>query len=247
MISGKYLFDANDVLYSKIRPYLRKVVMAGSPGLCSSDIYPLKVAEGEILAEFLKWRLLAADFTAYADAESRRARMPKLNRDQLFSWAFALPPLSEQRQVVNRLCAQLAAVARARAAAEARLAATKALGACHLRNAFNSGEATHWPRVPLRSLAEIVSGVTLGRKLPSAPLRAVPYVTVANVKDGNLDLANVRTIAVSEVEIAKWRLRQGDLLLTEGGDPDKLGRGTFWDGQIPECIHQNHIFRVRST
>jgi type I restriction enzyme S subunit len=48
-----------------------------------------------------------------------------------------------------------------------------------------------------------------------------------------------------EEEIRRFRLRRGDVLLTEGGDPDKLGRGTYWQDEIDECIHQNHIFRVR--
>jgi len=90
-----------------------------------------------------------------------------------------------------------------------------------------------------------VSGVTLGRKLRNGDTRTVPYLRVANVKDGHLDLSDVNRIEATDAEIQKLRLRFGDLLLTEGGDPDKLGRGTFWKGEIDECIHQNHIFRVR--
>jgi type I restriction enzyme, S subunit len=55
----------------------------------------------------------------------------------------------------------------------------------------------------------------------------------------------LKTIEASEDEINRYRLQRNDLLLTEGGDPDKLGRGTLWSGEIPECIHQNHVFRVR--
>ena len=90
-----------------------------------------------------------------------------------------------------------------------------------------------------------MSGVTLGRKLRGGGTRAVPYLRVANVKDGYLDLTNVYQLEATDAEIEKCRLEFGDLLLTEGGDPDKLGRGTFWGEQISECIHQNHIFRVR--
>ncbi len=57
----------------------------------------------------------------------------------------------------------------------------------------------------------------------------------------------VKTIEATQEEIARYRLLPNDLLLTEGGDPDKLGRGTLWGGEIAECIHQNHIFRVRLT
>ena len=57
----------------------------------------------------------------------------------------------------------------------------------------------------------------------------------------------MKTIEATEAEITRYRLLDGDLLLTEGGDPDKLGRGTLWRSELPECIHQNHIFRVRVT
>jgi type I restriction enzyme S subunit len=93
-------------------------------------------------------------------------------------------------------------------------------------------------------VGEIVSGVTLGRPI-DAGARRVPYLRVANVKDGYLDLSSVYEIEGTSSEIGRLRLRGGDLLLTEGGDPDKLGRGCVWAGQIPDCIHQNHIFRVR--
>jgi len=73
----------------------------------------------------------------------------------------------------------------------------------------------------------------------------LPYMRVANVQDGRIVLDEVKTIEVSEAEGLRYRLRAGDVLLTEGGDPDKLGRGAVWHGEIGDCIHQNHIFRVR--
>lgn len=102
-----------------------------------------------------------------------------------------------------------------------------------------------WPTVPLREAAEIAAGITLGRKTPEANLTPVPYLRVANVQDGQLDLSEVKSVDASPREIEKWRLQDGDLLLTEGGDLDKLGRGTCWREQLPLCIHQNHIFRLR--
>jgi type I restriction enzyme S subunit len=102
-----------------------------------------------------------------------------------------------------------------------------------------------WQRVPLGEVGEIASGVTLGRRLRGGRTRNVPYLRVANVKDAHLDLSDVYEIEATEEEIENLRLRVGDLLLTEGGDADKLGRGTLWRGELPLCIHQNHIFRVR--
>jgi len=89
--------------------------------------------------------------------------------------------------------------------------------------------------------------VTKGRKLNGTPTRLVPYLAVANVQDKALQLDNIKSIEATEEEIARYRLQEDDLVLTEGGDPDKLGRGTLWNGELAECIHQNHIFRVRLT
>ena len=68
---------------------------------------------------------------------------------------------------------------------------------------------------------------------------------VANVKDGHLDLSEIKFIEATPNEIERYKLEPGDVLLTEGGDNDKLGRGALWHGEITSCIHQNHIFRVR--
>ena len=71
------------------------------------------------------------------------------------------------------------------------------------------------------------------------------YLAVSNVQDRFLKMDVVKTIDATEDEIDRCRLCRDDILLTEGGDPDKLGRGTLWKEQLPECIHQNHVFRVR--
>lgn len=99
--------------------------------------------------------------------------------------------------------------------------------------------------VTLGELAGVVSGITKGRKTKTDALREVPYLAVSNVQDRFLKMNVVKTIEATEDEINRFRLCRDDILLTEGGDPDKLGRGTLWKEQLPECIHQNHVFRVR--
>ncbi|MBO5570827.1 MAG: restriction endonuclease subunit S, partial [Clostridia bacterium] len=69
---------------------------------------------------------------------------------------------------------------------------------------------------------------------------------VANVQGSYTDLSNVATIKVTSEESAKYRLQAGELLMTEGGDRDKLGRGTIWHGEIDPCLHQNHVFALRT-
>lgn len=101
------------------------------------------------------------------------------------------------------------------------------------------------PVFPLVEVADIAAGITLGQKTRNVELVEVPYLRVANVQDGHLLIDDLKTIAATRREIEKLALKDGDLLLTEGGDLDKLGRGACWRDQVPLCIHQNHIFRVR--
>ena len=103
-----------------------------------------------------------------------------------------------------------------------------------------------WEIYHLGKIAEIGAGLTLGKKLSGPGTLELPYLRVANVQDGYLDLADIKTIRLLEEDIPKYLLQPGDVLMTEGGDFDKLGRGTIWQGQIPICLHQNHIFRVRT-
>lgn len=99
--------------------------------------------------------------------------------------------------------------------------------------------------VPLTTVADVVSGVAKGSDLKGKQTRVVPYIRVANVQDGFLNLSEIKEIEATERDIEKYVLQPGDILMTEGGDFDKLGRGAMWSGEVTECIHQNHIFRVR--
>ena len=102
LISGKYTFTKGMVLYSKIRPNLNKVAIPTFDGICSADMYPLSVKEKA--TNIFVWRLLLSkDFLDYAIKQSGRARMPKLNREALFSYSFSLPPLSLQQQFASKI------------------------------------------------------------------------------------------------------------------------------------------------
>jgi type I restriction enzyme S subunit len=102
-----------------------------------------------------------------------------------------------------------------------------------------------WPMTRLRDIAEIGTGITLGHEPGAVYSREYPYLRVANVQDGYIDIDDIKTIRIFPSEFTRYQLQKGDILLTEGGDFDKLGRGAVWDGAIPGCLHQNHIFRVR--
>ena len=102
-----------------------------------------------------------------------------------------------------------------------------------------------WCWATVDQLGNVGSGITKGGKKRDVARRAVPYLRVANVQRGWLDLRVVKTILASEDEIRRYSLESGDVLFNEGGDRDKLGRGCVWRGDVSECLHQNHVFRVR--
>lgn len=105
-----------------------------------------------------------------------------------------------------------------------------------------------WEVAKLQYCATIRSGITLGKKYPEGiELVERPYLRVANVQNGGVTLDNLKTIEVSSEEDSQYRLSAGEVLMTEGGDRDKLGRGCVWQGQVEPCLHQNHIFALRTN
>lgn len=229
------------------------MVVSGAPGLpgilavdaCIHDGFVgfRDVDQTIVLNSFLFYFLKYANVTT--DSQAAGAIFRNLTTDQIKDIEIALPPRSEQERIVAILNEQMEAVERSRIATKAQLEAAKALPAAYLRTVFNSPDAQQWQVKRLGDVGDIGAGITLGRNVDNVNTRSVPYLRVANVKDGYLDLSDVYKTEATEAEIKKCQLKYGDILLTEGGDPDKLGRGTFWEEQISECIHQNHIFRVR--
>ena len=103
----------------------------------------------------------------------------------------------------------------------------------------------HWDVRTLKSLSDLQTGLTLGKRYDGEAMTTRPYLRVANVQDGYLVLDDIAEVEVPVRDVARFELRMGDVLMTEGGDFDKLGRGHVWKEQLARCLHQNHIFAVR--
>lgn len=175
------------------------------------------------------------------------AKIPDTGYNRHFKWVkeleFQLPSRNEQDDVVKRLD-KLCVVISAR---QQQLAKLDELVKARFVEMFGDMllNPMAWPEVALETLADIVSGITKGRKVKKQTLLEVPYMAVSNVKDGYIDWTTVKTILATEQEIEQYRLFPDDVLMTEGGDPDKVGRGAIIKEPLENCIHQNHIFRVR--
>jgi type I restriction enzyme, S subunit len=176
-------------------------------------------------------------------AQGAGGAQPNINQQIIRDTQLPLPPLPEQKRIAAILD-KAASIRRKRH--EAVWLAEELLRSAFL-DMFGDPVTNPkgWKEAALTDVAEIVSGVTKGRKLDGKQTVLAPYLRVANVQDGYLNLSEIKEIEVLPSDIDKYRLLDGDILLTEGGDPDKLGRGTVWRAHIEDCIHQNHIFRVR--
>ncbi len=114
-----------------------------------------------------------------------------------------------------------------------------------LRSAFQvAGMPAPWPTVALGSVGKVTYGI---QKCPGnrPGTHARPYLRVANVQRGLLDLREIKTINVPDEDMPKLRLEIGDILLCEGNSAELVGRGAIWGGEIDDCVHQNRVLRVR--
>jgi len=102
-----------------------------------------------------------------------------------------------------------------------------------------------WENKQLSEVAEIRSGIAKNSNVTVSDPVSVHYLRVANVQDGYLDLTDMSQIQLPKGELSRFAVLPGDLLMNEGGDRDKLGRGAIWNGQYQPCVHQNHVFVVR--
>lgn len=220
-ISPKYLFEPGDVLYSKLRPYLRKVVVAEKQGLCSADMYPIHVNRDQVDSDWMKWHLLGRQFTEYAVRESARARMPKLNRDQLLAYRLSLPPLAEQRRIAARLREQLAEIGRVASAAQARIDQMNSLAQRVIDAAIPASDTialAHTLRTPLRTGLSRAASATANHRV----------LTLSSVRIGVLDVGQNRPMDATGDEAFANAVRPSTFYVVRGnGSLHMAGAGAL--------------------
>lgn len=243
---GYTFFKNDDVIFAKITPCMENGKCAVGKNLKngiafgSTEFHVIR-AKQEIIPEwiyyFLRQEHVRQSAKQWFRGTAGQQRVPSIFLEEL---KIPLPPLTEQKRIASLL-------ARADRLRGLRRTAHD-LGESLLQSVFlemfekvrgNTKEAL------LGEISDIASGVTKGHDYKGKATVEVPYLRVANVQDGYLDLSEIKTIQALPSEVEELRLQIGDVVMTEGGDYDKLGRGAIWRGGIENCIHQNHIFRVR--
>jgi type I restriction enzyme S subunit len=257
---GYTQFKEGDVIFAKITPCMENGKIAVARSLengtaCGSTefhvVRPLGGNSPDYIWQFLRQKSFREDAEGSMTGAVGQRRVPA---SYLKESRLPLPPLPEQRRIVAKIDSLTGKSKSARdhldhiprLVEKYKQAVLAAAFRGDLTRELGSSSAPGWRDVALKDVAEIQSGIALGKKRTrTTNLVRRPYLRVANVQRGWLSLTEVKEIEVTEQEAARLYLRAGDILMNEGGDRDKLGRGWIWEGQIKNCIHQNHVFRVR--
>jgi type I restriction enzyme S subunit len=258
--SGTY-FERGDVLVAKITPSFEngKQALARSLdtpfGYATTEVIPLRPKDGTSDPRLLFFYLLHPDVRHYVaermEGSTGRQRVPESVLLDL--------PIPKIEPADQRIMGDAFDVLQQATAAEVNsLQAARNLKHATMQALFTRGlrsEAQRdtefgpvpetWDESSLDDCATVQTGAAKGRKFSDVEMVDVPYLRVANVQDGHLDLTEMKEIRIRRSEIERYRLQPGDVVLTEGGDFDKLGRGFIWRGELDLCVHQNHVFAVR--
>jgi type I restriction enzyme S subunit len=239
--SNATLVSPGSIVFST-RGTVGNLAIAGVPLTTNQSCETLVPNDCEVSSEFLYYLLNYGMFAFHRLAGG--TTFGAITRREIGRVWLAMPEVDEQAAIARVLDTVDAAIDRAREA----LCKAELFDHSLLHDLLDHGKqkSAHWQHKRVGEVAEVGSGVTLGKDVTGFKHVELPYLRVANVQDGHLDLSTIKTVKVRVAEVARYRLEPGDVLMTEGGDLDKLGRGTLWEGQISDCLHQNHIFRVRA-
>ena len=279
---GKLFFaHAGDVVYSKIdvRNGAIGIVPDAMPRVAVSAEYPVyqvdaKLALPDYIKLLFRTRVFRDRINAMISGASGRKRVQP---DMLEELEVPLPPLAEQRAIVERWRSAHAQIAAASVRVEKQEASCSekflsSLGITPpLATARPKSFALHWTRLDRWSVSSATDSIlgldklaeskfeyarlgelaTVSYGIQKCPANRPgqhphPYLRVANVRKGYLDLTEVKQIDVPDSELESYRLQPGDILFVEGnGSRAELGRVAKWNGEIADCVHQNHLIKVR--
>ncbi len=252
-----------DVVISTVRTYLQAIAPVENPpeNLIVSTGFAVVRPSDELDHGFCKYALRASPFLWEVESRSTGVSYPAINASDLGDIRITLLEIGVQRLIANYLDRETARIDGLIAEKERMLALLEEKRATIISRVVTRGLdpsaplkpsgqewlgeiPAHWGLQRLKQLAEVRGGLTLGKQYPGELLE-YPYLRVANVQDGYLKLDDILTVEVPKSEAASNLLAYGDVLMNEGGDIDKVGRGCVWQEEVTPCLHQNHVFAVR--
>lgn len=260
----KYIqLKENDLLITKDGTIGKLAVVKNLPdkATLNSGIFLVRSLSSKLNILFLKYLLASNIFYKFLDYFQTGATVKHLYQETFGNFQYPLPSLEEQQKIVNFLDQKTAEIDEAIAKKQKLIELLQEQKAILINRAVTKGLnpnvtmrdsgiewiveiPEHWEIKKLKHISKVQSGITLGKVYTGNNLVTYPYLRVANVQYGYFALEDVAELTLPEEISNKYFIKPGDILVTEGGDIDKLGRGTVWEGQIEKCLHQNHIFAI---
>lgn len=264
--TGAKLCRHGDLVINTMWAWMGALGVSSFTGIVSPAYGVYRQFGEQLLPRYVDWLLRTPTYIAEYTRRSTGVNSSRLRLypNQFLDLPVVIPPKQEQCRIVAFLDQKTAEIDTAIAKKERLIdllqeqkgvlingAVTRGLNpSVPMRSGLEWIEQApaHWEIFPLKHVSTVQSGLTLGKSYPpSQGVKSYPYLRVANVQDGFLDLAKITQVNLPVREAKNYFLQTGDILVTEGGDIDKLGRGNCWYGEIDECLHQNHVFAVRMT
>ena len=257
--SSKQSVIKNDVLLCKINPRINrvwKVSQHTDNALLASSEWII-IRNSIINPDYLMFCFRSQYFREFMLSNVSGVGGSLMRAQPKFVKKYPVPiaPIAEQHRIVAHIESLFFKLDEAKEKAQAVMDGFELRKSAILHKAF-TGELTErwrkehgvgldsWEETKLIDVSFLQTGLMKGKRFSGKTI-LMPYLRVANVQDGYIDLDEIKTIEVDESNVDRYMLQQGDVLFTEGGDFDKLGRGAVWECQIPNCLHQNHVFAVR--
>ena len=262
---ARRLVRDGDVIISTVRTYLQAISQIHEPPenlVASTGFAVVRPYRDKFDARYCRFALREPAFLAEVIKRSVGVNYPAINPTDLAEIPIFVHPLPRQRAIADYLDRETAGLDALVAVKERLLALLAEKRRAIVTRAVTRGldprapmrdsgvpwlgeVPAHWNLTRLKFVADVRGGLALGKDYGFSDLKEYPYVRVANVQDGYLSLDDVKTVRIPQKEAQNYLLQTGDVLMNEGGDDDKLGRGCVWNGSIAPCLHQNHVFAVR--
>jgi type I restriction enzyme S subunit len=250
--------EPNDVLLTIVGTIGRSaVVPLGTEPFALQRSVAVLTPKPDLSSKFLSYQFQSPRIQRHFEANARGTAQKGVYLKTLGETPILAPSLGEQHAVVAEIEKQFSRLDEAVAGLKRVKANLKRYKAAVLKSAVagrlvpteadlarREGPA-YWRDVSLGEVAQITGGLTKNPKRDEYP-RKLPYLRVANVYANELRLGEIEHIGVTDKEVEKLLLRRGDMLVVEGnGSADQIGRVALWDGSIANCVHQNHLIKVR--